>query len=339
MPIARAHLLLYALSMSNTGLVRYRVTLLRAGQLLLDAGCMLGLIPKVLWQKHVPTDDKNRVTLGHNCLLLERLDGADGPKLVLIESGSGEKLDEKSRAIFGLDGRTVFTALDEVGCNPADIGAAIPTHLHFDHAGGLTRLAHAGEKPDWFGPAQSMGAPRPDHGVMRSFPNATVITQQREWHDALNETSVMTKTYFADNLEPLRPVLRLVDSPAPFPAGIVPLRTDTPLPQEARETEVLPGVFVFRTPGHTWGQQAVRFTDERGRTVVFMPDVLPTHWHVGAAYNLAYDVEPYTSTLTRTWLLNEAVDRGWILALDHEPGHVFYSVKRNDKGWFDLVEA
>ena len=145
--------------MSNTGIVRYRVTLLRAGQLLLDAGCMLGLIPKVLWQKQVPIDDKNRVTLGHNCLLLERLDdvvsslgaeAAPSPKLVLIESGSGDKLDEKSRAIFGLDGRTVLTALEEVGCNPADIGAAIPTHLHFDHVGGLTRLARPGEKPDWF---------------------------------------------------------------------------------------------------------------------------------------------------------------------------------------------
>lgn len=328
--------------------VRYRFTLLRGGQLLLDAGCMLGLIPKVVWSKGVPVDEKNRVTLGHNCLLLERLDdvrpslgaeAAPAPKLVLIESGSGDKLDEKSRAIFGLDGRTVLTALEEVGCNAADIGAAVPTHLHFDHAGGLTRTVAAGEKPDWVGPAQSMGAPRGDHGVVRSFPNATVHVQKREWLDATNNTSVMTKTYFADNLEPLRPSLRLIDSPPPFPVGIVPLRDDSPLPQEARETEVLPGIFVFRTPGHTWGQQAVRFVDERGRSIVFTPDVLPTHWHLGAAYNLAYDVEPYTSTLTRTWLLNEAADRGWVLALDHEPGHVFYAVVRNDKGWFDLIEA
>jgi len=190
--------------MNQTGQVRYRVTLLRAGQLLLDAGCMLGLIPKVVWSKSVPVDEKNRMTLGHNCLLLERLDdvraspGAEAaPKLVLIESGSGDKLDEKSRAIFGLDGRTVLTALQEVECNPADIGAAVPTHMHFDHAGGLTRLVRTGEKADWTGSAQSMGAPRGEHGVVRSFPNATVHVQQREWVDALNNTSVMTKTYFA----------------------------------------------------------------------------------------------------------------------------------------------
>lgn len=319
--------------------VRYRVTILRAGQLLLDAGCMLGLIPKVVWSKSVPVDEKNRMTLGHNCLLLERLDDAKGPKLVLIESGSGDKLDDKSRAIFGLDGRTVLTALQEVGCNPADIGAAVPTHLHFDHAGGLTRLARAGEKPDWVGPAQSMGAPRGDHGVVRSFPNAQVIVQQREWADALNNTSVMTKTYFPDNLEPLRDQLRLVDAPPPFGPGVVPLRDDAPMAQECREREVLPGIFVFRTPGHTWGQQAVRFVDEKGRSIVFTPDVLPSRHHVGAAYNLAYDVDPYMSTMTRTWLLNEAADRAWVLALDHEAGHPFFSVKRNDKGWFDLVEA
>lgn len=330
--------------MDEPGKVRYRMTLLRAGRLLLDAGCMLGLIPKVVWSKTVPVDDKNRMTLGHNCLLLERLDDAPGgsplpsPKLVLIESGSGDKLDEKSRSIFGLDGRTVLTALEEIGCNPADIGAAIPTHLHFDHAGGLTRLARPGETPEWTGPAQSMGAPRGDHGVVRSFPNAQVIVQRREWLDALANTSVMTKTYFPDNLQPLESSLRLVESPSPFPPGLIPTRHAVPLPQEARETEVLPGVFVFLAPGHTWGQQAVRFTDERGRTVVYTPDVLPSRYHVGAAYNLAYDVEPYTSTLTRTWLLSEAADRGWVLALDHEAGHPFFTVSRKGE-WFELTEA
>lgn len=326
--------------------VRYKVTLLRAGRLLLDAGCMMGLIPKVVWAKAgpgmVPVDEHNRVTLGHNCLLLERVGGVSGGGgvgKVLLETGTGDKLDEKSRAIFGLDGRTVHTALAEVGCDAASIGAVIPSHLHFDHAGGLTRLTRAGESPDWTGPAQSMGSGKGGHGVVRSFPNAKVYVQKREWADALANTSVMTRTYFADNLEPIRPQLVLVDSPPPFAPGVTPLRTDHPLPQHARETEVLPGIFVFRVPGHTWGQQATRFTDERGRTVVFVPDVMPTHWHVGQAYSLSYDVEPYTSMLCRTWLLNEAADRGWVLMLDHEPGHAFYSVKRNDKGWFDLVEA
>ncbi|MBY0309465.1 MAG: MBL fold metallo-hydrolase [Phycisphaerales bacterium] len=324
--------------------VRYRVTLLRAGRLVLDAGCMLGLIPKVVWSRQVPVDDKNRMTLSHNCLLLERIDDPPAgtrlptPKLVLVESGTGEKLDEKSRAIFGLDGRTVLSALDEVHCESQDIGAAIPTHLHFDHAGGLTRLARAGETPDWTGPAQSMGAPRGNHGVVRAFPNAQIIVQKREWQDALANTSVMTRTYFPDNLEPIRPFLRLVESPTPFPPGVTPRRDDTPIPLESRQTEVLPGVFVFLCPGHTWGQQAVRFTDERARTVVYVPDVLPSRFHVGAAYSLSYDVEPYTSMLSKSWLLAEAADHRWVLALDHEPGHAFFTVSRKGD-WYELIEA
>ena len=100
----------------------------------------------------------------------------------------------------------------------------------------------------------------------------------------------------------------------------------------------LPGVSVFVVPGHTWGQQAIKFTDTKGRTVVFTPDVLPTAWHLGAAYSLAYDVEPYTSMVSKRWFLNAAADENWLLVLDHEPGNPCRRVKRNDKGWFDLVE-
>src|SRR5262249_11558995 len=100
-----------------------------------------------------------------------------------------------------------------------------------------------------------------------------------------------------------------------------------------------PGIFVFMAPGHTWGQQAIRFTDAGGRKVVFTPDVMPTAWHVGAAYNLAYDVEPYTSMATRRWYLGEAERNRWVLCLDHEVGNPFRSVKSNGKGWWELEEA
>jgi len=96
-------------------------------------------------------------------------------------------------------------------------------------------------------------------------------------------------------------------------------------------------VFVFLVPGHTWGQQAVLFTDDRGRTVVFTPDVMPSVWHVGAAYNLAYDVEPYVSMVTRRWFLQAAVENGWVLHLDHEPGNPLQRAEYDGKGWFKLV--
>lgn len=335
-------------------MIRYRFTLLRAGNFRLDGGSMFGLIPRSVWSRTCPPDDKGRIGVQHNCLLLERIDDVPpatdvestqrralpAPKLVLIEAGTGNKLDDKNREIFAMENRSILDALHEVNCNLADIGGICITHLHFDHAGGLTRLCTAGETPDWTGPASSFGAPRPDQPVKRSFPNARVFVQRREWLDALANRSVMTRTYFTDHLEPIREQVNLVESVPPFALGTIVQKHDLPMvPQEQRETEVMPGVFVFITPGHTWGQQAIRFVDDQGRSIVFTPDVIPTAWHVGQAYPMGYDVEPYTTSVTKHWLLSEAVARGWTLALDHEPGHPLFTVKPNGKGWFELVPA
>lgn len=272
----------------------------------------------------------------HNCLLLERSGPGEGPKLVLIETGTGDKMDPKSRDLFELENRSILDALHEADCRPEDIGAVAVSHLHFDHAGGLTRLTKPGEKPDWVGP----GSGGQEHGVKLTFPNAAVYAQAREWDDALANRSVMTRTYFRDHLEPIRGRIRTVESAPPFAPGAIVNRDAAPaLSLEKRETEIVPGVSVFLVPGHTWGQQAVKFTDEKGQTVVFTPDVMPTVQHVGAAYSLGYDVEPYTSMVTRRWFLEEAARGGWTLVLDHEPGEARQRVKRNGKGWYELAAA
>jgi glyoxylase-like metal-dependent hydrolase (beta-lactamase superfamily II) len=338
---------------------RYSFQLLRAAKFKLDGGSMFGLIPRVVWARALgdAVDERGRIPVQHNCLLLERSGaaepasaGAEGgehacagpqachPKLVVIETGTGNKLDAKSRDIFGLEDRWLGDALHEVDCRAEDVEAVAVTHLHFDHAGGLTRLCRPGETADWTGPASTMAGSRPDHGVKVTFPNAAVYAQAREWDDALANRSVMTRTYFPDHLLPIRERVRLVDSPRPFPTGYTPDRGEMPrLEQGARETEILPGIFVFLAPGHTWGQQAIRFTDVKGRDIVFTPDVMPTAWHLGAAYSLGYDVEPYTSMISRGWYLAEAAARGWVLCLDHEPGWPLFRVRANEKGWFDLV--
>jgi glyoxylase-like metal-dependent hydrolase (beta-lactamase superfamily II) len=313
--------------------MRYRWRLLRAGQFKLDGGAMFGLIPRAVWSRTVPTDDKGRITVQHNCLLLDSEGpGPEGrPIRILIESGSGDKLDDKSRQVFEIGDRSVLSALAEAGADPASIDAAIVTHLHFDHAGGLTRRAREGESPEWTGPGAGG-----DSAVVRSFPNARVFVQAREWRDALANRSVMTRTYFRDHLEPIEPRLVLVDSPPPFCPGLTPDRAQLPdAPVERRLTETAPGVQVFLAPGHTWGQQAVMFEDVTGRRIVFTPDVMPTANHLGAAYSLAYDVEPYTSMVTRHWFLHEAAEGDWVLVLDHEPGGACFRVRR-DAGWFRL---
>lgn len=320
--------------------ISYRWQLLDAGPLLLDGGGMFGLIPKVVWSRTVDCDDKNRIALRHNALLLE-----GGGRTILIETGSGDKLDAKMAKIFGLTDRTIETAVIEAGSTPEEVSAVIVTHLHFDHAGGLTRRPRDGETPDW-----RASAPRDASGdcqeVKLTFPNAEIIVQKREWNDALANLSVMTRTYYRDHLEPLsqplnadgRPRVRLVESPIPFPADYIPDRDERPkTPMYNRLTEVFPGVHVFLTPGHTWGQQCVLFTDDAGQTVVFGSDVLPTAWHAGQAYSLAYDVEPYTSIVSKGWLLAEAASNGWLLVLDHEPNTPVVRVESDGKGWFTLI--
>lgn len=327
----------------------YRWRLLRAGAFRLDGGSMFGLIPRAVWSRACPADDRGRIPVQHNCLLLERASdppppapGAPitpSPRLILIEAGTGDKLDAKNRDIFALEDRSILTALHEADCSPDNIDLAIVSHLHFDHAGGLTRACRPRESPDWTGPGSAFAGSGGTRPVKRSFPNARIVAQRREWDDALANRSVMTRTYFPDHLEPIREQMLLVDSLAPFPPGsIVERDASPPIPQPFRETEVAPGIFVFRVPGHTWGQQAIRFTDTTGRSIVFTPDVLPTAWHLGQAYSLAYDVEPYTSMVSRGWFLAEAADRNWTLCLDHEPGNPIRTVRRADR-WFELHES
>jgi glyoxylase-like metal-dependent hydrolase (beta-lactamase superfamily II) len=246
-----------------------------------------------------------------------------GPEHILIETGSGNKFDAKSQRIFGLTDYWIADALAEAGCRREDVTHAIVTHLHFDHAGGLTCRADVGEPV-----------------AVPSFPNANVYVQRREWEDALANHSVMTRTYLTENLEPIREQVRLIESPLPFPPGYHPRRDEPPIASaESRMLEILPGIRVLAVPGHTWGQQAVLFTDEQDRTVVFPADLLPTVHHVGAAYNMAYDVEPYTSTVTRRWFLEAAAANDWLLVLDHEPGNPCQRVKADGKGWFKLEAA
>ena len=258
---------------------------------------MFGVVPKTLWSKMVKPDDQNRIPLQCNCLLLD-----DGSTKVLIETGFGDKWSDKERGFFDLERRTVVDALREVGVEASQIDHVIVSHLHFDHAAGLTTNNVSGM------PASA-------------FPNAGIHAQRIEWEDALANKSTMTRTYLRTHLDPIAPQLKLIDS-------------------RVNETEILPGIFVWLAPGHTWGQQAIRFHDGRG-PIAFMGDVLPTIHHAGLAFSLGYDMMPYQSMLTKKSTLQRASDEGWRIALDHEPGHAIVTVKQHSErpGQFELQPA
>lgn len=276
----------------------YSWRLLRCGSFRLDAGAMLGMIPRVVWTKWFPTsgpeaiDDSNRMALQQNAVLLD----AGGGKLALIEVGIGDKLAGKEQAQYSQEPRTIVDALHEIGAAPEDISTVIVTHLHFDHAGGLTRRARPGSSA-------------PKHADYElTFPNAEIVVQKQEWEDALANKSTMHRTYLRDHINDLvRERLRLVSG----------------------ETEVLPGVHVWNIPGHTWGQQAVRFTSTDGMTIAYVPDVLATRFHWRSTTNMAYDVEPFVSMHERPKLLKRAFENQWRLILDHEFGPPMFEVEED----------
>ena len=150
------------------------------GHLGLDGGAMFGVIPKPMWEKKIPADASNRITLAMNCLLIRA-----GGKTILVETGAGDKWDAKRRDIFALDGPHLTKRLLDYGVHPQEIDIVINTHLHFDHCGGNTRV----EKDK----------------VIAAFPHARYVVQRGEFEHAKNPTERDRASYMLENYAPLEP--------------------------------------------------------------------------------------------------------------------------------------
>ena len=172
-----------------------RVEPLRTGAFRLDGGGMFGLIPKTMWSQWTEADAHNRIALTTRSLLVESRDG-----LVLVEAGYGDKWSDRERAMYELEPRTAVDALAELSVDPRDIAHVVLTHLHFDHAAGLTRAGAAGPEP--------------------VFPGARIHVQRQEWLDALANRSTMTRTYFRSHLDPVATQVELHDGACTPLAGI-----------------------------------------------------------------------------------------------------------------------
>lgn len=190
---------------------------LEAGVQWLDGGAMFGVVPRPLWERKIPPDERHRIPLALRCLLVE----APGA-LVLVDSGIGNKEGDKFRDIYGVDNAGVPTRLEDairrVGFDPADVDLVVSTHLHFDHAGGNTLMDEKG-------------------GVAPAFPNARYVIQKGELAFAQSPNERVRASYMSKNFLPL------------LEAGLVDV-VDGP-------TEVTDGVSLLPTPGHTPFHQSV----------------------------------------------------------------------------------
>jgi glyoxylase-like metal-dependent hydrolase (beta-lactamase superfamily II) len=261
----------------------FRLHALESGTQRLDGGAMFGVVPKPLWERRILADDRNRIPLALRCLLVETPDA-----LVLVETGLGNKEDAKFLGIYGVDNAATPGAghpdrlqelIAEAGFSPADVEVVIDTHLHFDHAGGNTY-------------ADAEGA------VRLSFPNARYHVQRGEWAWAHATNERTAASYLAHNYDPVHAAgrLELVEG----------------------DVEIVPGISVFRTPGHCPHHQSVLLRSG-GETACYLADVIPTMAHLPLPWIMGYDVEPLVTLESKRALLRTAVDERWLLVSTHDP--------------------
>ncbi len=255
-----------------------RLRTIDGGRLRLDGGAMFGVVPKPLWSRRTPADERNRITLAMRCLLVETAEAR-----LLVDTGLGNKENEKFLDIFGVDNRGRPTRLEdslrEAGIEAADITHVISTHLHFDHAGGNTVLAEDGR-------------------VRAAFPNARYFIRRGEWDFARLDNERIRASYIRANFEPLA--------------------DDGRIEFVEEDGEIVPRVRVVHTPGHTPHHQSVLIETAEG-LFCYLADLVPTRAHLPLPWIMGYDIEPLVTLESKRTLLSRAAVEGWGLIFEHDP--------------------
>ena len=201
-------------------------------------------------------------------------------RTLLIDAGVGAKMDPKSVGIYAIDrARDLDTTLAEAALTADDVEVVLASHLHFDHAGGFTdRTA--------------------DGSIVPHFRRAQYVARTGEWEGATHPHERNRASYFAENYVPLRDAgaLTLVDGDA----------------------EIVPGVRVVRTGGHTMHHQIV-FIESGGRTAVFVADLMPTTAHLDPPWIMGYDLYPMDTLAFKRTFIREAIDREYVIFFEHDP--------------------
>jgi glyoxylase-like metal-dependent hydrolase (beta-lactamase superfamily II) len=254
----------------------YRVAVVPDCEFRLDGGAMFGVVPRNLWARVAPPDDQNRIRMNMNCLFIEASN-----ERILIDTGIGDKWSEKHRSMYGINRqRSLDESLQKIaGVGCAEITIVINTHLHFDHAGGNTRI-------------DASGSPVP------AFANARYFVSRAEYEHAEAPTERDRASYFPGNWQPVKASgqLELKDA----------------------EYEVVPGLRMETHTGHNRSMQCARL-ERNGQTLFGFADLVPTRAHVPFAWVMGYDLYPVETVEAKKKLLPQAAREGWTCLFYHDP--------------------
>jgi glyoxylase-like metal-dependent hydrolase (beta-lactamase superfamily II) len=222
-----------------------------------------------------------------------------GRKNVLIDTGMGDKEDAQFQKMFAVERiPTLRDSLKVQGLGPEDIHMVVNTHLHFDHAGGNTV--------------------REEGSVVPTFPRAKYVVQRGEYEDAARANERTRASYRRENFTPVAHVdqWEFVDG----------------------ETEVLPGVTVVVTEGHTRCHQSIKIESE-GQVAFYLGDLIPTVSHLPLPYIMGYDLYPLQTLETKRWVLDRALNENWLLVFEHDPRVLMGRVRKDVEGKYYLEEV
>ena len=261
---------------------------INTGYFKLDGGAMFGVVPKSIWNKINPADENNMCTWALRCLLIQ-----DGNRLILVDTGMGNKQDEKFFGHYYLHGDdTLEKSLALHGFTTDDITDVILTHLHFDHCGGAIK--------------------RDDEKLIPTFKNATYWTNQRHWENATNPNAREKASFLKENILPLQESgqLKFIEtSGAAFPANIM----------------------IRQVFGHTEAMMLPQVT-YKGKTILYMADLLPSAGHIPLPYVMGYDMNPLTTLNEKQSFLTEALENNYILFFEHDPKIECCTLQMTEKG-------
>lgn len=266
---------------------------IETGNFKLDGGAMFGVVPKSLWSRYYPADSNNMCTWAMRCLLVE-----EGNRLILVDTGIGNKQNDKFFSHFFLHGNhTLDKSLSKLGFHRNDITDVFLTHLHFDHCGGSIEWNNSKD------------------GYRPAFPNATYWSNESHWKWATEPNEREKASFLQENILPIQQSgqLKFIESKDGF--------TD----------ELIPGFKALIVNGHTEAQM-IPHIEYKGKTVVFMADLLPSHAHIPLAWVMGYDTRPLLTLNEKKSFFQEAIDKDYTLFLEHDAIHECCSLLVNEKG-------
>jgi glyoxylase-like metal-dependent hydrolase (beta-lactamase superfamily II) len=259
------------------------------GYFKLDGGAMFGVVPKTLWNKHNPADDKNLCSWAMRCLLIE-----DGDRLILVDTGLGDKQDDKFFGFYDLHGdATLIGSIKKAGFTPEDITDVILTHLHFDHVGGAVK----------YNTDKSVLVP--------TFSNATYWSNTSHWEWATNPNPRERASFLKENILPIKESGQL----------------------KFIENEISPftNIDFIHVNGHT-EQMMLPVIHHKNQKIIYAADLIPSSYHLPLPWVMSYDVRPLLTMQEKESVLKQAAEEKCILLFEHDPTYEAAVVEQTEKG-------